>query len=912
MALPTGEALAQATNGDGVDAASGVTRTENTDGSGEPLEVARAVRRTSDIRLDGTLDEEVWGTAPIATGFIQREPVEGDRAEADTQVRILFDDAALYIGALLLDSDPDGIVDRLVRRDEEGEFDYFEVSLDPNLDRRTGYVFRVSAANVQADRYVFNDTEQDRAWNAIWESRVRRTADGWSVEIRIPLSQIRYESHSGEQTWGVNFSRRRLSNNERTYFALESRLQRGMVSQFGILQGVEVPGASRRLELLPYVLSSAHQGPSDVGDPFFGGSEASARVGVEVSYGIGANFTLDATINPDFGQVEADPAVINLSAFETFFREQRPFFVKDARTFDFGLSGMQNTLFYSRRLGRSPQGSTPSGADFADLPDAATILGAAKLSGRTSSGLSIGALAAVTQEESGRAFFATNGTTESFIAEPQTQYGVISLQQDLNSGASQVGGIFTVLDRNLPADGSFNFLTNRAFNAGINFEHQWGNREWALEGFFAGSWVQGDSTAIQRIQRSSNHFFQRPDATRFGVDSTATSLTGREWRLQFERRSGTHWTGGVWLGEVTSGFEVNDLGFSRSAEKLDAGLRVNYREIQPGTVFRNYNFSFTTFHNWRHEALDDAFSFSSWGDAHSSGWYSLRFNSQLLNYWNINPSLTVRPRTVSSSATRGGPLMASPGSIDGGLRINSDRRKALSFGANVNVNRGQDGKGDTFRTGFTITARPSPSIQFSIAPQYTTQTVGDQYVTSTDAVPFGPTFDRRYLFADLDRKSVSMETRLNVSFTPDLTLQLFAQPLISSVDYVEYKQLLAPRSFAFQNFSNQGVLTDANGQLLCQGGQICFDGEDQHLDFDGDGTVDFSFGDRDFNQRTLVGNAVLRWEYRPGSTIFFVWQHRQFDRVSNGDFSLGRDVGSLFGAPTDDVFTVKFNYWIGL
>lgn len=895
--LHTAEALAQASD---------------SDEAGDPVAVARAVRRTGEIRLDGILDEEAWAAAPVASGFIQREPVEGNRAEEDTRVRILYDNNALYVGALLLDSDPDGIVDRLVRRDEEGEFDYFEVSLDPNLDRRTGYVFRVSAANVQADRYVFNDTEQDRAWDAVWESEVRRTPEGWSVEIRIPLSQVRYESHTGEQTWGVNFSRRRLANNERTYFSLESRLQRGMVSQFGILQGVEVPGASRRLELLPYVLSSAHQGPSDVGDPFFSGSEASARVGVEVSYGIGANFTLDATINPDFGQVEADPAVINLSAFETFLRERRPFFVKDARTFDFGLSGMQNTLFYSRRLGRSPQGGAPVGADFSDRPAAATILGAAKLSGRTSSGLSIGVLAAVTQEESGQAFFASNGTTESFIAEPQTQYGVLSLQQDLNNGASQIGGIFTVLDRNLPADGSFDFLTSRAFNAGINFEHQWGDREWALEGFIAGSWVQGDSTAILRIQRSSNHFFQRPDATRFDVDSTATSLTGREWRLQFARRSGTHWTGGAWIAELTSGFEVNDLGFSRSSEKLDAGFRVNYREIVPGDVFRNYSISLTTIHNWRHEALDDAFSFSSWGDAHSAEWYSLRFNSQLLNYWNINPSITIRPETVSSSATRGGPLMTSPGSIDAGLRMNTDRRKALSIGANANINRGQDGKGDTFRAGFSLTARPSPSILFSVAPQYTTQTVGDQYVTSTDAVAFGPTFGRRYLFADLERKSVSMETRLNVSFTPDLTLQLFAQPLISSADYVEYKQLLAPRTFAFEHFTNQGVLTDANGQLLCQGGQICFDGEDQHLDFDGDGLVDFLFRDRDFNQRTLVGNAVLRWEYRPGSTIFFVWQHRQFDRVSNGDFSLGRDVGSLFGAPSDDVFTVKFNYWIGL
>lgn len=864
-----------------------------------------------DIRLDGRLDEEAWLNAEVASGFIQQEPVEGNPAIEDTQVRVLFGPDAIYIGARMVDSDAASIAAQLVRRDSEGQYDFFEVAFDPNMDRRTGYVFRVSAANVQSDSYLYDDEKQDRAWDAVWESEVTLDDGGWTAEIRIPLSQIRYEASDSLQTWGINFARRQLRHNERTFFALLSRLQRGTVSQFGILRGVEARKNARRLEVLPYVLSSSHVGPSEEGDPFFDGSEMSGRTGVELSYGLSANFTLDATVNPDFGQVEADPAVINLSAFETFLQERRPFFVEDARVFDFNLSGHQNQLFYSRRVGRSPQGDAPSGADFTDVTAAATILGAAKISGRTSGGLSVGVLGAVTQAEKGVAYFEDEGRQDEFLAEPRTHFGVVRVTQDFGGGASQIGGIFTALQRDLPEDGSFDFLTSTAFNAGIDFEFQWGDREWALTGFFAGSHIRGDSTAITRIQRSNNHYFQRPDATRLGLDPTATTMTGVDWRVAFARRSGRHWTGAIWAAEVTPGFEINDLGFSRRSEVLDAGAMVTYKEIEPGSLFRSYNLTFFTFHNWMHEALDDVWSFGSWSRAHVSGSASLRNKFEFLNYWELNLNGTYTPDLVSRSATRGGPLTAKPGKVSGEIRLSTDKRARLSMGANVNVARGRDGIGNQFKTGLNVTLRPSPRLELSVKPQFTKETNGAQYVTSTDILAFGPTFGRRYIFADLDRTSFSMETRLDVSFTPDLTLQLYAQPLISAVDYLSYKQLLAPETFDFETFQ-AGAFSASGEDVLCQGGKICQDGDTQHLDFDGDGVADASFSDRDFIQRSLVGNAVLRWEYRPGSTIFLVWQRRQLGREDIGDFDLGRDIGALFDAPSDDRFIVKVNYWLGL
>ena len=459
-----------------------------------------------DMRLDGIMDEPIWETARVFTGFTQEQPVEGVPAEHDTEVRVVFGDGAIWVAARMWDPEPERIVARLDRRDSRGQSDSFSMHLDPNLDGLTGYMFGLSAANVQRDMYMFSDDQLDGAWDAVWSSAVNIDEHGWTLEMRIPLSQIRYEASDEPQTWGINFFRERTSSAERSYYSLVSQLRRGRVSQMGRMDGVRVTRPSRRFEVLPYVVTSHHRGPSDPDNPFFSGTTTSGRVGVDLSYGLGAAFTLDATINPDFGQVEADPAVINLTAFETFYDEQRPFFVEDARIFDFGLSGGRNQLFYSRRVGRAPSGNIPGDPLFTDVPANTSILGAAKLAGRTSGGLSVGVLGAETGSEHGRSALG-DGTTDEFLVEPRAQYGVVSLAQDFNGGTTQVRGMGTAMSRELPGDGSFDWLPSSAFNGGLRFEHQWSDRAWALWGFLAGSHVRGDEEAITRIQRASNHYF---------------------------------------------------------------------------------------------------------------------------------------------------------------------------------------------------------------------------------------------------------------------------------------------------------------------------------------------------------------------------------------------------------------------
>ena len=862
-----------------------------------------------EIQIDGLLDEPDWSQARLFEGFTQQEPVEGMPAEHDTEVRILFGEDAIWIAARMWDPAPLTIDRRLSRRDDHATVDQFSVHMDPNLDGLTGYRFAVSVANVQSDAYFYDDDQMDGAWDAVWSSAVQVDDQGWTAEMRIPLSQIRYESSDGLQTWGINFHRFRVANNERTYHTLVSKLRRGRVSQMGRIENVRVARPSRRLEVLPYAVSSLHHGPSDPGDPFFDGSAAGGRIGMDISYGLGAAFTLDATINPDFGQVEADPAVINLSAFETFFPEQRPFFVEDARVFDFGLSGGRNSLFYSRRIGRSPHGDEPDGTTFSDIPDNATILGAAKLAGRTSTGLSIGALAAVTGEEHGRSLL-EDGTRSEYLVEPRSEYGVLSLAKDFNGGMSQIRGIGTAMRRNLPSGGAFDWLPSSAFNGGLRFEHQWDDRNWSVYGFFAGSHVRGSQEAMERIQTSSTHYLQRPDATRYGVDPTLTAVSGRDWRLQLNKSGGEHWTGAVWVAEVSELFEVNDLGFSQNAERLDGGFRVGYREIQPGTLFRNYDISFNNYHNWSHEALDDVWSVDSWHDARTSGSYSLNADGQFLNYWNLRTSVTYTPQSMSRRQTRGGPMMVGPASTRWNVNVDTDRRKRLSFGLNVSMRDDVIGRGGSKEIRGDVRVQPSANLAVSLNPSFEISRAGDQYVTTTSVLPFAPTYGSRYIFADLDQRSFSMETRVDWTFSPKLSLQLFAQPLLSSGNYVQYKQLASSGSFDFDAFQ-AGTAQQQGGAVQCSA-SICEVDGDQHVDLDADGASDFSFGDEDFNVRSLIGNAVLRWEYRPGSTVFFVWQRQQVNRVGVGDFDFARDWGALFAAPAENRFIVKVNYWLGL
>lgn len=873
----------------------------------------KAYSRSGEVHLDGRLSDAAWLEAVPATDFIQSEPIEGARAQEEIEVRVLYDSKALYVGAMMYDEEPDKIADQLVRRDEGGAYDYFELSLDSNNDRLTGYSFRVSAAGVQRDVYLSNDTDEDDAWDSVWDSAVYRDSTGWSAELVIPFSQLRYDAGDSIQSWGINFSRRRLKGNEISYFALESRLHHGRVSVFGRLEGLRFSSKQRRFEVRPYALTSATRAPVEAGDPFFDGSELSGRFGADFRYGLGNNYSLDLTINPDFGQVEVDPAVINLTAFETFFREKRPFFVEDVEIFDFDLSGSgSNQLFYSRRIGREPQGSVPGKSDFEEIPTQTTILGAAKLTGRSSSGLSIGALAALTSLEHGKSYSEDSGQIQEFPVEPTSFYGVLRARQEFREGASQVGAMVTTIQRDLPENGTLNFLTSDAYGFGIDFEHNWGgtrNRDWVLIGHAVASLIRGSPESITDVQTSSNHYFQRPDASRYNLDTTATSLLGSDWKLEFRRRSAEHWTGGLWVREISPDFEVNDIGFSTTAEGFNGGGRLSYQEIRPGSLFRNYEFRVSADHDFRHSVLDNI-SLNSVNKAYDGGRWSFDTAFQFLNYWGIDLEFQYSPENLTDSATRGGPLMIEPASRSLEFRLYTDSRKDLALEPSVDFQDDHRG-GYEWQAGLGMEIRPFSGWEIQLEPGYSIELDPAQYVETVEDPAYAPTFGHRYIFGELKQKSFSLETRLNVSFSPKLTIQFYADPLISSGKYQKYKQLVRPSSFDFDAFEEGSAILSGD-EVACTEGRTCVQDGERYVDHNGDGRSDFSFSDEDFSVRSLKLNAVMRWEFHAGSTLYLVWQSSRRSDDNSGRFNLDRSFSRLWQSESDNTFIVKMNYWFSL
>jgi len=881
----------------------------------DSLPVARAARRTGPIEIDGRIEEPAWEVAPVADGFVQGDPAEGDPPAQPTYVRFLYDDDAIYVAARMVEPDPSVIRDQLVRRDQEGQYDYFELSIDPNLDRQTGYLFRISAAGVERDAFLFDDTRTDIDFDAVWTSAVQRDSTGWSAEMRIPLSQFQFESADSAQTWGVNYSRRRLASNSISYYSLVSRTVEGRVSQFGLLENVDLKAGPHFLELEPFVAPDlVTQSSIDRANPLAQADDPGFSAGLDLSYGVTSNFTLDATFNPDFGETEVDPTVVNLSAFETFFSEKRPFFIQEFRVFDFELASRRAELLFTRRIGRQDlQGSPPPGADFTSEPDRNTILGATKFTGRTQGGLSVGVLGALTQEETGQAFFEETGETRDFVAQPRVATGVVRLRQDFREGATTFGLIGTSMHRDLPSDGSLDELPTEAFSFGVDFEHEWGgprSRKWRLSGYYAGSHVRGDSLALLDLQTNSQHFFQRPDADDLGVDSTATHMTGANWQLEFARQSAEHLTWNVSIEEITPDFAINELGFMTQGEQFDLGGSIRWQEIEPGDLFRNWEVSFFTFHEFRHEWLDDFWSGEGWARAYKGGSFSLNTDFEFLNNWELDFGLDYRPESLSDTETRGGPLMEVPASYGFDAGIETDDRRTLVFELGAGYERRSQGGGDDLDVSTEVTFRPTPAWELSIAPTWSRSRDAAQFVTSTGDVGFEPTFGARHLFSDLEREQVSMNTRLEITFSPDMSLQFFGQPLISANDFRTYKQLARPESFDFIRFREGSARVEDGEVVACDGGRICVRDGTRFVDFEGDGEVDFDFGDETFNLRSFVGNAILRWEYMSGSTLFFVWRQDRADVERVGDLDLGRDLDALFDARSQDRFILKIQHFL--
>ena len=904
--LPLGSLLVTALSAQARDGGSpGASGSHGAANHAIPSPRVQAFRRVDPLTIDGKLDEPIWSTAQAATDFRQAQPNIGEPATQRTEIRILFDDEALFIGARMFDDrGAQGVRTQLVRRDgNASNSDQIQLIFDTFHNHIGRTIFTVNPSGVKQDAGQATSFA-DPAWDPVWQVKTEIDSLGWTAEFRIPFSQLRFPRDS-VQAWGMQVWRTESRLNEVSMWSFWGPNESGGPARFGHIDGIAPGrGATRRLEILPYVVGRYQDlNSGDPQNPYYRPHDGDARVGADLKYLLTSNLTLDATINPDFGQVEVDPAVVNLSAFETFFQERRPFFIEGSGTFGFGgfscffCSNVSSlSLFYSRRIGRTPQGTMPSGTTYSDTPDATTILGAGKVTGRTRNGFTLGLLDAMTAREHARA--QVGGTTQSQEVEPFTNYFVGRLKKEFNRGNLVFGLMGTSVYRSTDDPLLLARLNHHSEAVGFDWTARWKNQTYSFQGNVAFTNNVGDPAAIRRLQNSSARYFQRPDrqsggngflSDRYDPDATAFRGMGGYGRLAKDAGKYLFETAVNWR---TPGFEANDLAFNTRSDYVWSNTNLALSFAKPTKLYRNYFVVAGTqrTYNFDGDRTDTQFHVGLFG--------------QLLNYWGVNFFGIRRTDAEDDQLLRGGPVVIRPGSWFFNTNINSDSRKQVSLNLGANASRGDLGN-QSWGINLGVNLRAASNLTLSFSPSYSLSKGAVQYVTSrtdaTDAAFYGT----RYILSDLRQKTAGFDTRLNLTLRPTLTFELYAQPFISSVHYRRFKEFAAPRSAQLLVFGEDvGSVTVQHGAE----GNI----ESYTIDPDGAGpAAEIQLTNPDFVLRSLRGNAVLRWEYRPGSTLFLVWTRTSSDfgaGVSN--FNLSRDTEALIGARADNIFLVKVNFWL--
>jgi len=850
----------------------------------------RAARASGDMKIDGRLDEPTWAGAIPVTTFTQLDPQPGQPATERTEVRVLIGSDALYIGARLFDSAPRSIKPVLARRDDAVISDYFQVFVDSYHDHLTAARFRITPGGAIQDALVDNQSgSDDVSWDPVWEYGARVDSLGWTVELRIPLSQLRYNSQA-DARWGIQFERYILHKGEDDFFAFTPKREHAGVNRYGHLTGLGRVPAARRLEVVPYGVTRAEYTHRPAGDPFRSGHDYFGNGGADVKYGVTSDLTLDATVNPDFGQVEVDSAVVNLSAFETFFPEKRPFFIEGGGLFQFGNIRAHNLFnfpqfFFSRRIGRMPERTVAGDSvAYTDPPTQTAIRSAAKLTGHTRGGWSVGVLDAVTANEETR-WRDTLGRDHLTSVEPRTNYFVGRVRKDLDAGNSTVGAIVTAVHRRLSDSVLAGMEHAQAYVTGIDFTHGWSNRSWSLDGAVVVSHVAGTDSSIALTQRSSARYYQRPDARTLTYDPSRTSLDGLAWQVALSRNSAEHWLGSIAYQETGPGFESNDLGFQTGADRRALSTLFGYQDNHPHAVVRNWYLIPFENHTWNFD-----------GDLVFGG-FGLLNNYNFANFWNVQLRHDYSVTALDDRLTRGGPLAGFPSYEDAAISFRSDSRRTTQLSGSAFYQWDRAGQWNG-QYSLTLDLRPTSAAHINIGPSFSKNHSLAQYLTTIADDSAIATYQHRYVFAALDQTQLAILARLDWTFTPRLSFQLFLQPLIAAARFSDLKQLARPRTFDFVVYGRDrgSVVPTAAGDTI----------------HPGDGGAPFFIGNEDFNFRSLRVNAVLRWEWRPGSTLFVVWQPALEDQGGVGDFRLGRDLSALFHAQANNVLAVKATYWIGL
>ena len=834
--------------------------------------------------IDGALDDAAWQKVAWSSDFIQRSPDDGAEPSFESAFKLLYDNRNLYVAIRAFDPEPGKIESRITRRDQF-DGDWVQIALDTYFDQRTAFAFIVNAAGVKGDAAITKDGEnEDENWDPVWYVKTKIDAKGWTAEMRIPFSQLRF-GEKDHHIWGLQVQREIFRKDERSSWQYIPRTAAGFVSLFGELHGIRDIKSSRRIELLPYSVGQFDQSEKIAGNPFRDGRDGKLNAGLDGKMGVTSDLTLDFTVNPDFGQVEADPSELNLTAFETFFEEKRPFFIEGRDILRFNLTGGDGSfsgdqLFYTRRVGRSPQFYYEAGEDeVVDRPQNSSIVAAAKLTGKTKSGISVGLFNALTQKENVE--IDRNGKRSKVPVEPQTNYLVGRLQKDFDQGNTIIGGMITATNRNISAS-HLKILPHAAYTGGVDLMHQWQNKTYYVNFKTAFSTVRGTREAMLDLQTNPRHYYQRPDAHYIELDSSRTALNGFAATLDFGKSGNGNWMYATGVTMRSPGLDLNDLGFLRSADNSMQFIWVGYRINNPVAFFRALGINFNQWTTWNF----DAERLSSGGNI--NGW------GQFKNYWRFNYGIARNGQRLSASALRGGPSFRTEGAWRIWTHLMSDTRKKLRLGGGLNGSLSDDGFARRWSTHIDFIYRPANTLSFSIQPFFTVNYDDFQYRGTEEL-----SHQKHYILARLKQKTANYIVRIDYSITPELSIQYYGSPYISSGNYSHFKDVRQARadrvSDRFMELkNNENVIDDS--------------AEDYALDLNGDGSTDAIYG-TGFNFREFNSNLVLRWEYNPGSTIYLVWSQSRFGNGSNGSFSYSDDFSELFSDTAENIFLVKYNRW---
>ncbi|MBK7626663.1 MAG: hypothetical protein IPJ16_05585 [Bacteroidales bacterium] len=840
--------------------------------------------------IDGLIEDECWNLVEWSSNFIQTHPAENKPPSQETAFKILYDNDNLYIFIRAFDNEPEKI-SRIMSRRDNFSGDMVFVDIDSYFDKQTDFLFAASASGAKSDAAVSqNGQNEDDSWNPIWYLETSIDDKGWCAEMKIPLSQLRFGKKEA-QIWGLEVTRNIYRIQERSQWQFIPKGSPGRVHLFGELHGINNIKPKHQVEIMPYAVARTERFEKVDGDPFNTGKLSKLSAGIDGKVAITNDFTLDFSVNPDFGQVEADPSEVNLTAFESYFSERRPFFVEGKNIFEFMpnqsivIHNMySDNLFYSRRIGRYPHNYPSTGSnEFVRMPESTTILGAMKISGKTKKGLSVGILESVTAME--EALIDNEGSRRKETVEPLTNYFTGRIQQDFNKGETTVGGIITAVNRDI-SSATLDYLHSAAYVGGIDFRHNWKERTWYLAGNAEFSSVRGKPEALINTQTSSARYFQRPDADYLSVDSSITSLPGYGTSLKFGKSSQKKIQFETSLTLRSPGLEFNDIGYMRYSDVIHHGTWIAYYIRNPFAIFNNFylNTNYWMYWNFSGTLLS----------THTN----VNFNSQFKNRWRLNGNFNRQSENISTTLLRGGPAMILPGSQSFNLNIGSDPSKKFSFFIG-NYHGSGDAKSSSGHEYYSsINIRPLNSISVSFEPGYGIQKSEMQYVNMLQ-VNGNPL----YLFGKLDQKTLSFTFRVNYTVNPELSLEYYGQPFISAGKYSAFKKITDVQADVFReryhSFTTDEIEYDATNNGYS-------------VDMNNDNTYDFSFGNPDFNFRQFRSNLVVRWEYLPGSTIYLVWSQGRTSTDSNGMFSYGNDMKDLFKITPRNVFLLKFSYWFAM